>query len=59
MLLTKPQKIINFCDKTVVFNFDIVLFSESLYFHLFNQNTESHGNNPICEFCAKRAVMSL
>ena len=34
------RKIINFCDKTVIFHF-------SLYFHLCNKNTESHGKNLI------------
>ena len=33
-LLTRQPKIINFCDKTVIFNFKIVLISESLYFHI-------------------------
>ena len=46
-LLTRPQKTINFCDKTVIINFKIVLFFESLYFHLCNKNTESHGKNLI------------
>ena len=46
-LLTRPQTIINFCDKTVIFHFKIALFSESLYFHLCNKNTESHGKNLI------------
>ena len=33
-LLTGPKKTFNFCDKTVSFNFKIVIFSESYYFHL-------------------------
>ena len=52
-LLTRPQKTINFCDKTVIFNFKIVLFSESLYFHLYNKNTESHGKNLILRILRK------
>ena len=64
-LLNKPQKIFNFCDKTVIFNVKIVLFYESIYFHLCNKNTESHGKNLIlrilrkmsCNVSLKSAIM--
>ena len=42
-LLPRLQKIINFCDKMVLFNFEIVLFSKGLYFHPCKRDTESHG----------------
>lgn len=34
-----------FYNKTVIFNFEIVVFYESLYCHSFNKNNESHRKN--------------
>ena len=42
-LLTRPTTIVNFGDKTVMYNFKIEGFVESLYCHPCNIITESHG----------------
>ena len=55
LLLTRPQKTINFFDKKVIFNFKIVLFSESLYFRLSNATKiqRAMGQISFYEFYAK------
>ena len=53
------KKVSTFCDKTVIFKFNFVLFSESFYFHLCNKNTVAMGKISFYEFCAKWAVISL
>ena len=45
--VSRDHQKLKFSDKTVIVNFKIFLFSESLYFHLCNKNTESHVKNLI------------
>lgn len=69
-LWTKPPNIINFVDKTcfitkinnftgLIFKFEKVLFSKSLYFHLCKKRQRAIDNSHFINFAQMEGVVSL